>query len=72
VRADHRSLFAKKLRELRDKRGLSQEKLAELAHCSRNYVSIVENAHKAASLDAIVHFARALKVTPAELMEYIP
>jgi len=69
---DARSLFAKKLRSLRLKHGLSQEELAERARCSRNYVSIVENGHKAASLDAIVRFARALKVRPADLMEDIP
>jgi transcriptional regulator with XRE-family HTH domain len=69
---DARSLFAKKLRHVRRKRGFSQEELAELAQCSRNYVSIVENGHKAASLDAIVRFARALKVKPAELMADIP
>ena len=69
---DARSLFAKKLRSLRLKRGLSQEELAELARCSRNYVSIVENGHKVASLDAIVRFARALEVKPADLMADIP
>jgi transcriptional regulator with XRE-family HTH domain len=69
---DARSLFAKKLRTLRLKRGLSQEGLAELAHCSRNYVSIVENGHKAPSLDAIVRFAHALNVKPADLLMDIP
>ena len=65
-------MFGKKLRELRLVRGVSQEKLAEMAGLHRNYVGILERGGQSASLDAICKLARALKVRPAELLERLP
>jgi len=65
-------LFAKRLRELRLERGLSQEKLAEIAGLHRNYVGVLERSVSSATLDAIYKLAAALKVRPAELLENLP
>ncbi len=61
--------FGKQLRELRQKRGLSQEKLAELADLHRNYAGVLERGGANPTLFAIVALARALKVRPYRLIE---
>ena len=56
------------MRAIRQKRGLSQEKLAELAGLHRNYTGILERGRSNPTLVAIVALARALKVRPASLL----
>jgi transcriptional regulator with XRE-family HTH domain len=65
-------LFGKRVRALRLERGLSQEKLAELADLHRNYVGGIERGERNVGLLNIVVLARALKVKPAKLLESIP
>jgi transcriptional regulator with XRE-family HTH domain len=62
-------LFAKRLHELRVKKGISQERLAELAGMHRNYVSRLERAGQSPTLDRIFELSRALGVRPAEFFE---
>lgn len=71
VPADPRTAFGKHLRKLRLDRGLSQEKLAELADLHRNYVGGVERGERNIALLNIVALARALKVKPGKLMDAI-
>jgi transcriptional regulator with XRE-family HTH domain len=59
--------FAAHLRELREKRELSQTKLAELAGLNRNYIGDVERGRRNPCLDNIVRIAEALNVPPSEL-----
>jgi transcriptional regulator with XRE-family HTH domain len=53
-------------------RGLSQEKLAELADLHRNYVGGIERGERNVALINIVRLARALSVRPSRLLERIP
>ena len=70
--ADPRVSFGKHVRKLRLERGLSQEKLAELADLHRNYVGGVERGERNIAIVNIVALAHALKVRPAKLLETIP
>lgn len=69
---DPRILIGDRIRELRTRRGLSQERLAELAHLHRNYVGGVERGERNISIVNIVEIAHALEVRPYKLLEQIP
>jgi transcriptional regulator with XRE-family HTH domain len=60
--------FGQKLRLVRQEKGVSQEKLAELAGLHRTYVSSVERGERNISLVNIEKLAKALSVPLAELM----
>lgn len=65
--SDPRKLFGEQVRQLRIKRKLSQEQLAELANLHRNYVGGIERGERNVGLLNIVQLAHALKVQPAKL-----
>jgi transcriptional regulator with XRE-family HTH domain len=60
--------FGRKLREVRETRGISQERLAELAGLHRTYVSSVERGKRNISLLNIEKLAVALGVPLTKLM----
>lgn len=60
--------FGQKLRKVRKEKGVSQEKLADLAGLHRTYVSSVERGERNISLLNIEKLADALGVTLAKLM----
>ena len=57
-----------RLREIRLKKELSQERLAELAGLHRTYVSSVERGERNISLENIDRLAKALGEPMAKLM----
>lgn len=61
-------LFGRRLRELRKKRGLTQEALAESADLSGNYISDLELGLKVPSLTILVRLSQALDVAPPDLL----
>jgi transcriptional regulator with XRE-family HTH domain len=63
--------LATKIRKLRNKKGWSQEELAERAGLHRTYISHIENAKREISVETLCKVARGLDVTPSELMKGI-
>lgn len=63
-----RQIFAINLRRLRTEKGLTQEKLADLAGIDRTYVSALERQLYSVSLDTIEMLADVLKVEPSDLL----
>lgn len=59
--------FGKRIRQLRDERGVSQEKLGELAKVHRTYVGMIERGEKNITLTNIEKFAKALKLEIKDL-----
>lgn len=64
-----RETFAYNLREIRVKRGLSQEELAHRADIHRTYVSSLERCQYSATIDMVETLARILDVEPSDLLK---
>lgn len=63
----HRQQFGSAIRKRREALGLSQEKLAELADCHRNYIGNVERGEQNISIDMIIRLVKAIKSTLSEI-----
>ena len=63
--------LGKRIRVLREQRGISQEALADFAEIHRNYISQIEGGKRNLSFFNVVKIARALKVTPSKLLDPI-
>ncbi len=61
-------VVAKNLRSLRTRRKLSQESLAAEARLSVSYISMLERAQRSPPLDTLEALAKALKVSPLDLL----
>ncbi len=68
---DPRVIFGERVRSIRAKRGISQERLADLAELDRTYISGIERGIRNVSLMNIVKIADALDVNPSELLKGI-
>jgi len=66
-------LIGKRLRAIRQKRGYTQEQLAELADISPQHCSGIETGGAKVSLPALVRLCNALGATPDEvLLDSVP
>ena len=61
--------LGKNIKFLRKAKGLSQEKLAELIHKSRNYVGMVERAEVNTPVDTLFDIAKSLKTNIKEFFQ---
>ena len=62
--------LGRKIKVLRNKRGMTQEELAELINTSYKYLQRLESKNPPdIRLSTIVRLAKALKVKPAELLK---
>ncbi len=62
--------FGKKIKLLRFKRGISQEKFSEMAGISRSVMGKIERAEISTTLDSIEKIANAFGITLFELFDF--
>ncbi len=62
--------FGKRVREERLKKGISQERLGELAKVHRTYIGMIERAEKNITLTNMEKIARALGKKVNELVNF--
>ena len=64
--------FAKQLRKLREKKGWTQEELAEYTDLAYRHVQRLESVKNTppAKIDTIEKIAKALKTTPSKLLDF--
>ena len=62
--------LGKKIRELREKMEISQERLGELAKVHRTYVGMVERGEKNITINNMLKFAEALSVHVRDLIDF--
>ena len=67
-----REVLAKNIKEYRRKYGFSQDKLAELAGISSQYLATVETCRKFPTPEVLERLAEALEIEPHELFTVDP
>jgi transcriptional regulator with XRE-family HTH domain len=67
---DKKLLLGKRIGDIRKRNGLSQEKLAERAGISAQYVSNIERGKENPTLDLLLGLADALKVSLGEICDF--
>jgi transcriptional regulator with XRE-family HTH domain len=66
--SDPKAQLGERIRELRRRRGLSQEALADAAGLDRTYISSCERGKRNVSLLTLYRIAAALDVKPSALL----
>ena len=67
---DIKQLVGKRIRELRNKLGVSQEELAAMVELDRTYITSVESGKRNISIVNIEKLAAALNVSLAEFFTF--
>jgi len=62
------SLIGKRVATIRKQKGLTQEKLAEKADISNNYLSHIETSRSIPSIETLISICDALEITPNRLL----
>ncbi len=65
-----KKLLGKRIREIRNKKGLTQEKLAELVEINTPNISYIENGKFYPSYETFVGLVNALEIEPCELFAF--
>lgn len=69
VNMDIKQRFGIKIKELRKQKGLSQEKLANLAEIDRTYLPTIEKGERNVSIEVVEKLAIALDVKIKDLFD---
>lgn len=64
-------ILGKVVRELREAKGMTQEKLAELANIDRTYIYRIEAGKRIPSVDILFRIADGLKMSPGQLVDRV-
>lgn len=65
-----RALISKKIRDLRKKAGLTQERFAEAADLSVDVIGKIERGRTTPALDTLVKISTALDIPLSELLDF--
>lgn len=57
-----------RIRQNRQRRSMSQERLAELADVESSYISSIEHGHKKPSLETLINVSNAMNLTVNDLL----
>ena len=68
LRMDMRKLVGTNVRRIREKTGLTQEKLSEISGFSQQYISGLEQGRRNPTIVTLYELSRALGVSHIELM----
>ena len=63
--------FGQVLRDIREEKKLSQEKLAELADLDRTYISLLERGLRQPTISTIFQISKALEISPSTLIAIV-
>lgn len=63
--------FGEILRQLRVEQNLSQEKLAELSHLDRTYISLLERGLRTPTISTLFSISNALDNSPARIIKLV-
>jgi len=66
---DIKKTFGQRIKDLRNKKGISQEKLAEFSELHRTYISSIELGKRNVALENIEKLAKALNCTIEDLFK---
>ncbi len=67
---DIKQAVGKRVKELRNKIGISQEELADIAQLDRTYITSVERGKRNISIVNVEKLAKALQVSLAEFFTF--
>ena len=67
--SDIAKIIGQRIRNYRTQKGLSQEKLAELAGCHPTYIGQLERGEKNATLESVEKIASAMDISLSELFD---
>ena len=67
--SDIAKIIGQRIRNYRTQKGLSQEKLAELAGCHPPYIGQLERGEKNATLESVEKIASAMDISLSELFD---
>lgn len=66
---DIKRKFGIRIKELRKQKGLSQEKLANMAEIDRTYLPTIEKGERNVSIEVVERLAKALEVKVKDLFD---